>query len=49
MEPSKQSYPTILSTEYPNTMKAQEDDLKSSLIKMIDGFNEKMNKSFKEI
>jgi hypothetical protein len=34
---------------YPNTTKAQEDNLKFKLIKMIEAYNEEMNKSLKEI
>jgi hypothetical protein len=33
---------------YPNTIEAQENDLKSNLIKMIEAFKEGMNKSFKK-
>jgi hypothetical protein len=37
MTPLEHSYPTTTSAGYPNTTKAQENDLKSNLIKMIKG------------
>jgi len=40
MTPSGHSYPTTASPGYPNTNEAQEDCLKSNLIKMIDAFKE---------
>ena len=43
------SYPTTASPGYPSTAEAQENDLKSNLIKMIEAFKEEMNKSLKEI
>jgi hypothetical protein len=49
MTPSEYSYLTTASTANPNTTKAQENDFKSSLIKMTGVFKEKMNKSHKEI
>ena len=49
MTPSKHSYPTTASLRYPNTAEAQENDLKSNLIKMIEAFKEEINKSRKEI
>jgi hypothetical protein len=47
--PSEHSYPTTASPGYPNRPEAQENDLKSNLIKMIEAFKEEMNKSLKEI
>ena len=49
MIPPKQSYSATLCPGYPNTAKTQENDLKSSLVKMIEAFKEEMNKAFKEI
>jgi hypothetical protein len=43
------SYLTTATPGYPNTTQAQENDLKSNLIMIIDTFKEKINKSFKEI
>ena len=43
------SYHTTAGTGNPNTTKAQENDLKSNLIKMIEAFKEEVNKSLKEI
>ena len=37
----EQSYSTIASPGYVNTMEAQENDLKSNLIMMIEAFKEK--------
>ena len=42
-------YSTIASSGYPNTIKAQENDLKSNLMNMIDAFKEEINKCLKEI
>lgn len=41
MVPPGQSYPTTANSEYPNTAKAQEDDVKYDLIKMIGVFKQK--------
>jgi hypothetical protein len=49
MTSSGYSYTTIASPGYHNTNKAQENDLKSNLIMMIESFREKMNKSLKGI
>ena len=49
MTPLEHTYMSVVSPGYPNTTKAQENDLKSNLIKMIEAFKEEMNKSLKEI
>jgi hypothetical protein len=49
MIPSEHSSSATASAGYPNTIKAQENDLKSSLIKMLKAFKEEMDKSIKEI
>ena len=46
-EPSHPSTAILLG--YPNTPEAQENDLKSNRIKIVDAFTEEMNKSLKEI
>lgn len=38
MAPSEYSYTTTASSEYPNTIKTKDNDLKSNLIKMIGTF-----------
>ena len=43
------SYPTTASPEYSDITEAQENDLKSNLMKMTDAFKEEMSKSLKEI
>ena len=43
------SYPTIASPKYSNTTEAQENDLETNLMKMIEVLKEEMNKPFKEI
>jgi hypothetical protein len=43
------SYPTTASLGYSNTTKAQENDLKSKVIRMVEAFKEETNKSLKEI
>ena len=48
MTPSEDRF-TAANPGYPNTPEAQENELKSNFIKMIDGFKEKINKSGKEI
>lgn len=47
--PPDPSSPTIASPEYYNTAKAQENNPKSNLVKIIEAFKEEINKSFKEI
>jgi hypothetical protein len=49
MVPPDPSYPPITNPEYPNETEAQEKDLKSNLIKMIEAFKEDMDKPLKEI
>jgi hypothetical protein len=49
MTPSEHYFPTTANPGYPNTIKAQENDLKSNLTKMKDTFKEKINKSLNEI
>ena len=49
MEPPELSYPMTASPGYPNTVEAQENDLKSNLRKMIVAFKGEMNKSLKGI
>jgi hypothetical protein len=49
MGPPEPSYGTTASPGYSNTAEAQENDLKSNLMKMIEAFKEKMNKSLEEI
>lgn len=49
MTPSEHSSHPTARSGYPNTTKAQENDLKSIVRKMIEAFKEKMNKSIKEI
>lgn len=44
MIPPKQYYSTTVSLGYPNTTKAQENYYKSNLIKVIEDFEEEMNK-----
>lgn len=46
---SEHTCPPTASPGYPNTTQAQENDLKSNLIKMTEAFKEQMNKSLKEI
>lgn len=38
------SYPTIASPKYSNTTEAQENDLETNLMKMIEVLKEEMNK-----
>jgi len=42
--PPENSYSTTARLGYPNTTEAEENDLKSNLIKMIEAFKEEMNK-----
>ena len=43
------SYPSTTNPGYPNETEAQEEDLKSNLINIIEVFKEDMDKSLKEI
>lgn len=45
---SEQSYPNTASPGYSNINEAQENGLKSNLIKIIDVFQEAVNKSLKK-
>ena len=47
--PPESSYHVITNPGYPTETEAQEDDLKSNLIKMIEPFKKDMIKSLKEI
>ena len=47
--PKELNYVTTASPGHPNTAEAQENDLQSNLIKMIEAFKEETNKSLKEI
>ena len=49
MAPPKPSYSPTASPRYPKETEAQEEDLKSNLIKMIEAFKEDMIKTLKEI
>jgi hypothetical protein len=49
MKPSEHSYPTTKSPGYPSKIKAEGNDLKTNVIKIIEAFKEEMNKSPKEI
>lgn len=49
MAPPEPSYPNIASPGCPNTAEAQDDDLKSNPIEMIENFKKEMNKSLKEL
>ena len=48
MAPLQPRCPAPASSGYPNTAKAQEDDLKSDLINMIETVKEEMKKPLKE-
>lgn len=48
MTPSKPSYGTTASPGYSNIAEEQENYLKPNLMKMVDAFKEKINKSHKE-
>ena len=41
----RERYPTTASLGYANTTKTQENELQSTLIKIVDAFQEKMNQS----
>jgi hypothetical protein len=43
MIPSEPSYPDTASPGYPYETEAQEDDLKSNFIKMMESFKEEIN------
>jgi hypothetical protein len=47
--PPKPRYPTTTSNGYTNTTKAQEDNLKTNVLKMIEDFKEEMNESLKHM
>jgi hypothetical protein len=49
MAPPGPSYLTTASAGYLNTAKAQKDDCKPSLVRIIEAFKEEMNKFLKEI
>lgn len=49
MTPIKHSYPTTVNPGYPKTTKIQENNFNSNLTKMIEAFEEEMNRSLKEI
>ena len=49
MAPPELSCAATTNPVYPKETETQEEDLKSSLIKMIEAFKEEMNKSLKEI
>jgi hypothetical protein len=49
MAPPESRYPTTTILGCPNIHEAQENYLKSNLMKMIEVFKEETNKSYKEI
>ena len=49
MPPPEPSYPTAANSECSSTVEAQENQLKTNFMKMIEVFKEDMNKSLKEI
>jgi cysteinyl-tRNA synthetase len=49
MAPPNASFPAMTNPRYSNGTEAQEKDLKSSLIKMIEAFKDDLNKVLKEI
>ena len=49
MTPPKHNYTTTAIIGYPKADETQENDPKSNLIKMIESFNDEMNKSFEQI
>ena len=49
MAPPEHNYSSTANARYPKETEAQEEDLKSNLIKMIKEFKEEMNKTLKEI
>ena len=48
MVPPEPYHPTTATPRHPSIAEAQENDLKSKFMKMIEVFNEEMNKSHKE-
>lgn len=48
MAPSEPSNPTTARPEHSNTAKAQENDLKTDFMKMIEVLKEEMKKSLEE-
>ena len=49
MSLTEPNYPTVACPDYYNTTEIQENDLQQNLIKMIEAFKDKINKSLKEI
>lgn len=49
MAPPKPSYPTTANTEYSNTNEAQQRNLTTNFVKIIEMIKEDMNKSLKKI
>lgn len=49
MIPTNHNYSTTASPGYPNTPETWENDLKFKLTKMMEVFQEEMNKSFKDV
>jgi hypothetical protein len=49
MAPPEPRYPPTARPVYPSRAQAQEDDLESNLIKMIEVFKKEMNESLEEI
>lgn len=49
MAPPEHNYPSTANARYPKETEAQEEDLKSNLINIIEVFKEDMDKSLKEI
>lgn len=48
MAPLEPNYPTTVSPGYSNTAEVQENDLKSSLMKMTEAIKEEVNVSLKK-
>jgi hypothetical protein len=48
MSPSEPSSPTTMNSRFRNEFEAQEEDLKSNLIRIIVAFKEDINRSLKE-
>jgi hypothetical protein len=49
MSPLEPSYPTTASPEYPKIAEAQENDLKTNFMKLIEVLKAEMNKSPREM
>lgn len=49
MSPLEPSYATRVGAEYSSILEAQEKDLKSNYVKMIEVYKEEMNKSLKKL